>query len=145
MKITVEHCDISENEIVLRCPTLDDEMLHILTFLKSQNQRICAFNDKHELTFFSPNIVLYAESLEERTFLYCDEAMYETSLTLTELSSKYEDLGFFRISKSMIVNLHRIHQLHSIGGGRIEAELQNQEKIIISRHYSPLLRQQLGL
>ena len=120
-------------------------MLHILTFLKSQNQRICAYNEDHELTFFSPHTVLYVDTVEERTFLYCDESVYETSLTLTELTSKYEDMGFFRISKSMIVNLHRIKRLRSIGGGRIEAILQNQEKIIISRHYAPLLRQQLGL
>ena len=41
MKITVEHTDVSENEIVLRCRELDDEMLHVLSLLRSGMQTIC--------------------------------------------------------------------------------------------------------
>ena len=41
MKITVEHKDVPENEIVLRCRELDDEMLHVLSLLRSGMQTIC--------------------------------------------------------------------------------------------------------
>ena len=145
MKITIEHCDVPENEIILRCPELDDEMLHILALLKSQNQRICALDENKDLTFLSPNDVLYAESVDEKTFLYCENIVYRTSLSLSELSYKYENIGFFRIGKATVVNLHRILNLKSQTDGRIEATLQNKEKLIISRHYAPLLRQQLGV
>lgn len=33
MKIIVEHVPLEENEIVLRCPVLDDEMLRVLSLL----------------------------------------------------------------------------------------------------------------
>ena len=31
MKITVEHCDTPENEVILRCRELDEEMLQHAT------------------------------------------------------------------------------------------------------------------
>ncbi|WP_235228768.1 hypothetical protein [Oscillibacter valericigenes] len=64
MKITVEHKDVPENEIVLRCRELDDEMLHILALLRSGMQTLCAFTEEREAVFLSPQEVLYAESME---------------------------------------------------------------------------------
>ncbi len=35
MKIIVEHVNLPENEIILRCPALDEEMLGVLSLLRS--------------------------------------------------------------------------------------------------------------
>ena len=45
MKITIEHCDRPENEVILRCQELDEEMLHILALLRSGMQSLCAFTE----------------------------------------------------------------------------------------------------
>ena len=145
MKITVEHCDTPENEVILRCRELDDKMLHVLALLRSGMQTLCAFTENREAVFLSPQEVMYAESVEERTWLYCEGAVWRTALTLAELESRYESLGFCRVSRSMVVNLHGIRQLKSCAGSRIEAIMRNGEKVMISRHYGPLLRERLGM
>lgn len=145
MKITVEHTDAAENEIVLRCRELDEEMLHILSLLRSGMQTLCAWTEEKEMVFLRPGEVLYAESVEERTWLYCEGAVWRTALTLSELESRYEVLGFCRVSRSMVVNLHGIRQLKSCAGGRIEAVMRSGERVMISRHYAPLLRERLGM
>ena len=104
MKITVEHKDIPENEIVLRCRELDDEMLHVLSLLRSGMQTICGWAEDRQMVFLRPGEVLYAESVEEKTWLYCEDAVWRTALTLAELESRYEPLGFCRVSRSMVVN-----------------------------------------
>ena len=104
MKITVEHRDSPENEIVLRCRALDAEMLHILALLRSGMQTLCAFTEERETVFLSPREVLYAESVEEKPWLYCEKAVWRTALTLAELEARYEALGFCRVSRSMVVN-----------------------------------------
>ena len=45
MKITVEHMDLPENEVILRCPVLDEEMLGVLSLLKTRvpEQDYCFF------------------------------------------------------------------------------------------------------
>ena len=145
MKITVEHCDSPENEIILRCRELDEEMLHILALLRSGMQTLCAFTEDRETVFLAPGEVLYAESVEERTWLYCEGAVWRTALTLSALEARYEALGFCRVSRSMVVNLHGIRRLKSCPSSRIEATMRNGEKLMVSRHFAPLLRARLNM
>lgn len=144
MKIRVEHCDMTENEVVLRCPSLDDEMLHVLALLSAQRSRLFVL-DGGATVQLAPDALLYAEAVDDKTFLSCADAVYETALTLAELEARYEPFGYCRIGKSVLLNLYRIARLQSLAGGRIEAVLENGDKQIVSRHYAPLLRQKLGL
>ncbi|MFR2855084.1 LytTR family transcriptional regulator DNA-binding domain-containing protein [Hungatella sp.] len=41
--------------------------------------------------------------------------------------------------------MHHIRSLKSMPAGRIEAVLETGEKLLVSRHYAPLLRERLGL
>lgn len=50
-----------------------------------------------------------------------------------------------RASKSMVLNLNKIKHLSPAFGGRFEALLENDEKVIISRQYVPVLKERLGL
>lgn len=54
MKITVEHTDIPENEVILRCPVLDEEMLGVLSLLRSGLQRLCVWDDSRRTTLLTP-------------------------------------------------------------------------------------------
>ena len=145
MKIIVEHTDLSENEVILRCPTLDEEMLGVLSLLRSGLQRLCVWDEGRSTTLLFPSEVVYCETVEERIFVYTRQAMYQTALGLGELESRYGSLGFFRVNKSALVNLHHIRSLRSCGAGRIEATLETGERLMVSRHYSPMLRERLGL
>lgn len=94
MKITVEHADLPENEVILRCPTLDEEMLGVLSLLRSGLQRLCVWDDSRQATLLSPNEVIYCETVEDKVFVYTGRAMYQTALSLGELESRYGALGF---------------------------------------------------
>lgn len=145
MKILVEHAELTENQVILRCPELDEEMLGVLSLLRSGLQRLCVWDDRKQTTLLSPDQVVYCETVDDRVFVYTGQTMYQTALSLGELESRYGALGFFRAGKSAVVNLHHIRSLSSQGGGRIEAVLETGEKLIVSRRYAPLLRERLGL
>ena len=145
MKITVEHREGGENEVVLRCAALDDEMLRVLALLRSGLQKLWVWTENRETLSLSPGDVVYGETVEDRTFLYTRSAMYQTALGLGELESRYGELGIFRVGKSVVVNLHHIRSLRSCPGGRIERMMTTGEKVVVSRHYAPLLREVLGL
>lgn len=146
MKILVEHNNIEENEIIIRCKSIDEEILHVLALLKSRTQKIGVWKEeKDKLILLSPDSILYAESVDDKTFVYCENEIYQTAFNLGEFEARYEDVGFCRISKAMVINLHRISSLKSRAAGRIEAKIQNGEVLIVSRHYSPILRERLRL
>ena len=65
---------------------------------------------------------------------------YDSTVSVVEI------YGMKQIQKIPVgINLHRIRSLKSRTGGRIEASLENGERLVVSRHYAPLLRERLGL
>ena len=145
MKITVEHIDSEENEVILRCRELDDEMLRLLALVRAGMQKLLVWNERKELLPLNVSDVVCCETVEEKTFVYTESGMYQTALTLSELEERWAATGLLRCGKSCVVNLYAIRRLRSCGGGRIEATLSTGEKIMISRHYAPALRERLGM
>lgn len=143
MKIVVEYARVPENEVILRCETLDQEMLRVLALLRSGLQKLCVWDDKREVILLSPGEVIYCESVDERTFVYTAAAVYQTALSLAELEGRFGDLGFCRVGKATVANLYHIRTLKSQPAGRIQATLETGERIMVSRHYAPLLRERL--
>ena len=145
MKITVEHIDSEENEVILRCRELDDEMLRLLALVRAGMQKLLVWNERKDLLPLNVSDVVYCETVEEKTFVYTESGMYQTALTLSELEERWAAMGLLRCGKSCVANLYAIRRLRSCGGGRIEATLSTGEKIVISRHYAPALRERLGM
>ena len=145
MKIRIEHAQLEENEVILRCRQLDDEMLRVLSLLRSGMQKLLVWNEHREMLPLSVSKVVYCETVEEKTFVYTHDGIYQTALSLAELEDRWGDLGLFRAGKSSVVNLHEIQKLKNCGSGRIEALLTTGEKMVISRRYAPILRERLGL
>lgn len=145
MKIRIEQTSVEENEVILRCAQLDDEMLRVLSILRSGMQKLLVWNEQREMLPLSVSKVVYCETVEEKTFVYTHDGIYQTALSLAELEDRWGDLGLFRAGKSSVVNLHEIQKLKNCGSGRIEALLTTGEKMIISRRYAPMLRERLGL
>ena len=50
-----------------------------------------------------------------------------------------------RISKSCILNVMTLKNVRALLNGKMEAELENGEKVIVTRHYVETLKQKLGL
>ena len=48
--------------------------------------------------------------------------------------------GFFRCSKSMVINVCHVDRLKSESGNRIDAQMGNGEHVMISRRYAKALR-----
>lgn len=144
MKITVEHCHGGENEIVLRCETLNEEMLEVLAYFKERTTKIVA-TQSNALFLLVPSDVFYAEAVDGKTFLYTKEDVFETQDSLSGLESKCGSVGYLRIGKSQIVNLRHIKMLRSLSDRRIEITLNNDEKMIVSRHYAQALKEKLGV
>ncbi len=139
MKIKIDYMKDGENEIIIRCKEIDDEVLSIMSLLHMRNRKITGYCDD-TLHMLLPDQLYYIESVDDVVYAYSDNKVYKLSMTLSDLDLNYRDFGYFRCSKSMIINLNMIATLKSDIGNRIIATLKNEEQIIISRHYAKALR-----
>ena len=140
MKLEIRKIPESEPEIVEdRYHWITDEIQEIISFVKSRQGQLSAMRDGKR--FEVPVVDLfYAESVDERLFLYTASDSYEIRMKLYELEDLLKNKSFLRVSKSMIVNLMKITSVRPALNGRFSAILKNGEEVIISRKYVPELK-----
>jgi DNA-binding LytR/AlgR family response regulator len=144
LKIIIEEPQAGEEEqIIVKCYKISPELLKVLNTLKSQGNMLNAYigNEIHRI---DPTDVFYIETVDNKTFIYCIDTVYESKQKLYELEALAIN-DFLRVSKSVIVNLSKIKSLVPALSGRLEAVLATGEKIIISRQYVGELKKSLGI
>ena len=143
MKLEIRKIPENEPEMMeIRYHWITDEVREIVSFVKSRQGQISAMQDGKRFEVPVADL-FYAESVDNRVFLYTAAESYETRLKLYELEDMLKEKTFLRISKSMIVNLMKITSVRPALNGRFSAILKNGEEILISRKYVPALKRVL--
>lgn len=139
MKLTLEQIREGDEEIIIRYKNRSRLVDDVICCIEGQEKKISAVKDK-KTYLLRPQEIIYLESVDGSVYLYTKEDVYSTSMTLNALEYHYKPQGFFRCSKSMVINIYRISHLKSKPGNRIDAMMDNGEHVIISRRYASELR-----
>lgn len=144
MKIKTEQ-DLSCNEIevIIKYPQKDKQVNRIIDFLQSFDMQIKCAGDNAEQMI---NIldIYYIESIDKKTFVYLENAVYRTDFRLYQLKDKLRAYGFVQISKSCILNINTLESIRPLFNSRMEATLKNGEKVNINRNYLNGVKNALG-
>lgn len=145
MKINIEQSKAySEVEITIKCNSLDENLENLISSIRLYGSTISG--KKGGKTYFlKPENILYFDTVDEKVFIYTANNVYETNLKLYEIEQRFVSTSIIRVSKSIVLNLLKIDYVSPLLNGRIEAVLQNGEKVIISRQYVPVFKSKLGL
>lgn len=140
--MTLNQIPRGEDEVIIRYVEMNETVEDVVRAASGREEKIpCGSGDIRRMV--SVRGILYAESVDRVTFVYTADGVYKTPYSLQSLEAAYAHRGFFRCSKSMIINIYRIAELRSEVAGRIDAKMENGEHVIISRKYAKQLRQEL--
>ncbi len=133
---------VAEPEVTVRCGAVTPEVERLLAMLNMLNRHLAV---RKEGAYYNLSLdqIIYMESVDRKTFVYTPEEIYESSLRLYELEEQLE--GFFRVSKSFLINLQKIQSLKADINRRIRVTMQNGEQIMASRQYADALKKRLGV
>lgn len=145
MKIEINvNGECKDTEIKISCARLTPEIEKILATLRMLNRQLTA-DKEGEVYLLDVYDVIYAESIDRKTFIYTEKEVYESDFKLYELEQQLEECGFFRANKSCVVQLKCIRSLKMDLNRKIRATLENGEQIMISRQYAEELKKKLGV
>lgn len=145
MKITIiDPAPDEEDEIIVKCRFIDNDLTQLLNQLKNGSSQM-NFMKNGKIVFVEKKDIFYFESVDDKVFAYTKDDVFETNLKLYELEQLFYSKSFFRANKAVLVNLNKIKSLSPAFGGRFEAILKNDYKVIISRNYVPKLKELLDL
>lgn len=144
LKISIEQSNAyNEVEITIKCNGIDESLEKLISSIRLYSSTIsCKKGDK--VYFLKPEDVLYFDTVDEKVFIYTVNDIYETNLKLYEIEERFMGTGIIRVSKSTVLNIIKIEYVSPLLNGRIEAVLQNGEKVIISRQYVAAFKNKLG-
>lgn len=129
-----------QEEVVIRYREMTPQIEAIADLVQGRGRRLTGLWQGEQL-MISPEKVLYLESVDGVCWAYLEDKVCRISGGLGQFAADFADRGFFRCSKSMAINLHRIERLKSEPGNRIRATMENGEQVMISRKYAGQLRQ----
>ena len=145
MKISINiNPDNPETEISVTCPQLTPEVEKFISMIRVMDSKLTVKKDG-EVFLLDIGEILYLETMERKCFVYTDKAVYETDAKMYELEQQLAASGFFRVSKSTLLQLKHIKSLRADLNHRIRITMQNGEQLIASRMYADDLRERLGL
>lgn len=135
MKVVIQKIDKSrEEQVVIQCYRITEEIEDIKQFIHTRGSVLEAF-DESKRVYIVVSDIYYIEAVDDRVFVYLEEAVYEIKSKLYEFEEKYMGIQFFRCSKQNIINLLKVINIKPAMNGRFLAELSNGEEVIISRKY----------
>lgn len=145
MKIEIDIDEkYSDIEVGIKAPQLTQDIEKLLSLMRMINMQI-AVKKNEETYLLDTEKILYIEVVERNTFVYTEDATYESDMKLYEMEQELLEQNFSRISKQIIINLKKVKSLKADINRKIRVTLVNDEQIIVSRMYSDELRRRLGI
>lgn len=143
MKLNINQSDdYNDVEITINCNTIDRSLENIIDQIRLYGFALRGKKDGI-VTLISPEDIFYFESIDGRTFLYKEKDVYESDLRLYEIEERFCRGIFVRISKATILNIKKLRSFRTQFNGKLEARLLNGERLEVTRHYVPELKQRL--
>lgn len=142
MKIEVNRHQIyGEPKIVIDCQEDDATVNQLLEVLHESSIDFSGTKEDRNFVFKAKDIY-YIESADDQCFLYTKDDVFDCKYRLYEAESKHS--SFVRVNKNVVVNYRKIKFFKSSINGRLDATLNNGDRIEISRTYVQQLKMLLG-
>lgn len=145
MKIEI-HVDetAADLEISVTCRQLTPDVEKMIAALRIMNHQVTAKKD-NEIYLLDTAQIIYIESVDRKCFVYTVDEVYESELRLYEFEQQLEEYGFFRVSRSFLIQLRNVQSLKADIDRKIRITMSNGEQIMASRQYAENLKKRLGV
>ncbi len=136
--------DVEDMEVVIACRAMTPELEKVIATLRMLDRQVTARRNG-EIFLLDASDILYADTVDKKTFVYTSGQVFESDLRLGELEHQLEAMGFLRAGKSCILNMRHIRSLKADYDRRIKVTMENGEQLVVSRQYAQELKRRLGV
>lgn len=120
--------------VTIEYPEYDDAVNGLIRKIRSMDAGFNAEMDGRQVKIGLPE-VYYIENVERKIFIYTSKDVYRLDSSMSDLENMMPDTGLVRISRTCIMNTDHLKEIRQIKNSRLEAVLDNEEMLIVSRKY----------
>lgn len=139
-----EDQNIEETIIDITYNIFDDQLQKIIHLIEENDIQLEGIKQNQTYIIKSSDI-FYIESVDNSTFLYTKTDVFESKKKLYHFEKKLKNMSFVQINKSTILNMDHLRSVSPLPNYRLEADLVNDDRLIISRHYMKYVKEYLNI
>ena len=120
--------------VIIEYPEYDSSVDSLVR--KIENMSI-SFTGKTEGKTVSIDLsdIYYIENVERKIFLYTKSDVYRYDGSMSDIETSMDGTDLARISRTCFMNVSHLKEIMQIRNSHLEAVLDNDEKLIVSRKY----------
>ncbi|MCH5251337.1 MAG: LytTR family transcriptional regulator [Lachnospiraceae bacterium] len=135
-----------EDEVVIRCHSLTDEIRQIhnaISSVTSSKQNVVLYKEDTEY-YVALEDILFFETESNGLNVHTRDNVYQAKYRLYELEEMLPGY-FLRISKSTILNVREVYSLsrNNLSTTSVAAFRASHKQVFVSRHYVKMLKEKL--
>lgn len=142
MKLILKENPDVELTVTVEYPKQSSQAARIIQKLRTEEQFLVGSENGRSYRVLVPDI-FYIESVDKRTFIYTREMVFESEKRLYQLENELREYDFVKVSRTCLMNVNELVHIRTLSNSRLEAELSNGEKVIVSRTYIPEIKRKI--
>lgn len=142
MKLILKENPDAELTVTVEYPNQNSQVLRIIQKMKTEERFLIGSENGRSYKILVPDI-FYIESVDKRTFMYTKEMIFRSEKRLYQLERELKEYDFVKVSRTCLLNVNELVHIKMLSNSRLEAELSNGEKIIVSRTYISEIKRKL--
>jgi DNA-binding LytR/AlgR family response regulator len=120
--------------VTIEYPEYTEPVKNLVSKIKSLDVSFNAVADGKQMKI-SISDVYYIENVDRRLFLYTQKDVYRLSASMTDIDEIARESDLVRISRNCVMNTSHLAEIRQLKNSHLEATLDNDEKLIVSRKY----------
>ena len=120
--------------VVVEYPEYDQSVERLITKI---NNLSISFTGKTDGKSVSIDLfdIYYIENVDRKMFIYSKDNVYRYDGSMSDIDSAIADTDLVRISRTCFMNVSHLREIMQMKNSHLEAVLDNDEKLIVSRKY----------
>lgn len=134
MQIVTRQVEGKPLTVTIEYPEYNESTMRLIQKINSLDLRFSAYDDDKQIRIELSD-VYYIENVERKLFIYTKSDVYRFDSTMPQLESIISGTQLVRISRTCIMNTDHLKQIRQVKNSHLEAVLDNDEMLIVSRKY----------
>lgn len=134
MQIITRQAEGKPLTVTIEYPEYTESVKGLIKRIESLDVSFSAVSGDRKMRI-SLSDVYYLENVDRKVFLYTKSDVYRLDASMPEIEKITDDSDLVRISRTCIMNTMHLTGIRQLKNSHLEAELDNSEKLIVSRKY----------
>ena len=120
--------------VIVEYPEYDPTVDRLITKIRNLSINFTGKTDGKNVSIDIDDIY-YIENVDRKIFLYSRKDVYRYDGSMADIESAIADTDLVRISRTCFMNVSHLREIMQMKNSHLEAVLDNEEKLIVSRKY----------